>query len=113
VSINQRPVEHMSQDEYGSYVNLWAGETSDQPVLLASNLAHGEHLVEIVAGGDGELAIADFEVDAATPFSWAFLLAYVGLGGGLFVATRSILYSANQRSSVAISRLGPMNDPVS
>jgi hypothetical protein len=103
VSVNGRPVEHLAQDELGSYVNLWSSETSDQPVLLARNLAHGEHVVEVVAAGDGELALSGFEVVASTPFLWAFVLAYAGLGGGMFLVLRSILYSLNQRSSAVIA----------
>lgn len=98
VTVNGQRVERLPEDELGSYVNLWAGETSDQPILLARNLAHGEHVVEIAAGEDGELAIAGFEVVAATPFQWAFLLAYAGLGGGLFMVVRTILYSVNPRN---------------
>lgn len=104
VRVNEEPVEHLSQDELGSYVNLWSGETSDQPVLLARNLAHGEHLVEVIADGDGELAISGFDVVATTPFSWAFVLGYLGLGGGLFLLIRSTLYSINRQSSAAVSR---------
>jgi hypothetical protein len=103
VSVNGLPVEHLAQDELGSYVNLWSGETSDQPVLLARNLAHGEHVVEVVAAGDGELALSGFDIVASTPFLWAFVLGYAGLGGGLFLVLRSILYSLNQRSSAAIT----------
>ncbi len=99
VRVNDEPVDHLSEDELGSYVNLWAGETSDQPVTLARNLAHGEHVIEIIADGDGELAVSGFNVTATTPFSWAFVLGYLGLGGGLFLLTRSMLYAINKQSS--------------
>jgi hypothetical protein len=103
VTVNGAPVDHLSQDEFGSYVNLWSGETSDRPILLARNLAHGEHVVEIIAGSDGELAVAGFEAVATTPFQWAFLLAYAGIAGGLFMAVRSILYSVNKHSGATRS----------
>jgi hypothetical protein len=107
VAVNGEPVDHFSSDDMGSYVGLWAGETTDQPVLLARNLAHGEHTVEIVADGDGELAIAGFDVLATTPFPWAFTLAYIGLGGGLFMLIRSTLYSANRQSRAVIGSRSP------
>jgi hypothetical protein len=98
VTVNGLPVERFQQDDYGSYVGLWAGETSDQPVLLARNLAHGEHIVEIIADGEGELAIAGFDVVASTPFPWAFLLGYIGIGGALFVLIRSVLFASNTQT---------------
>jgi hypothetical protein len=98
VTVNGLPVERFQQDEYGSYVGLWAGETSDQPVLLARNLAHGEHTVEIIADGEGELAIAGFDVVASTPFPWAFLLGYIGIGGAVFLLIRSTLFSSNPQN---------------
>lgn len=104
VRVNEEPVEHLSQDELGSYANLWSGETTDQPVVLARNLAHGEHVIEIIADGEGELAVAGFDVSATTPFPWAFVLAYIGLGGGLLLLTRSLLYSINRQSSAAVSQ---------
>jgi hypothetical protein len=114
VRVNEEPVEHLSQDELGSYVNLWSGDTSDQPVLLARNLAHGEHLVEVIADGDGELAVSGFRVEASTPFSWAFVLAYLGLGSGMFLLMRAMLYALIQRSTVAVSgRSSAVNDRVS
>ncbi|MEX2425645.1 MAG: hypothetical protein WD401_02680 [Thermomicrobiaceae bacterium] len=99
VTVDGEPVEHLFRDDLGSYLSLWAGETSDQPILIASNLAHGAHVVEIAAGEDGELAIAGFEIIAATPFQWAFILGYAGLGGGVFMVVRSMLYSINRRNA--------------
>jgi hypothetical protein len=94
VTVNGQPIDRFEQDEFGSFIGLWAGETSDQPVLLARNLAHGEHTVEIIADGEGELAIAGFEVVASTPFRWAFLLGYIGIGGATFLLIRSVLFTS-------------------
>ena len=103
VAVNGEPVEHMTQDDMGSYVNLWGGQTSDQPILLARDLSHGEHLAEVIADGEGELAISGFEVDASTPFAWAFVLGYAGLAAGLFLILRSILYAIHRQSSAVMS----------
>jgi hypothetical protein len=112
VRVNQQPVEHLNSDELGSFVNLWSSQTSDQPVRLARNLAHGEHLVEIIADGEGELAISGFEVSATTPFPWAFVFAYAGVISGIFVLIRYILYSFNLRSSTIIARRSPVRSRV-
>lgn len=107
VSVNGEPVGHLAQDELGSYVNLWSAQTSDQPILLARNLAHGEHLVEVIADGEGELAISGFRVLASTPFSWAFVLGYAGLGGTAFLLVRGLLFALIQRSNaIMASRSG-------
>lgn len=99
VRVDGEPVSGLNEDEQGTYSDLWAGEASDQPILVASGLAHGEHLVEVTAGGDGEVAISAFDVVAETPFRWAFLLAYTGIGGGLFIVIRQLLTTISQRES--------------
>lgn len=96
VTINNRPAPLLPEDENGTFINLWAVSATDRPVLLASGLAHGEHLVEITASGDGEVAVSGFEVVAQTPFPWAFRLGYAGLIGGLFLIIRQLLGTLSQ-----------------
>lgn len=91
VTIDNRPAPALPEDEIGTFINLWAISASDRPVLLVSGLAHGEHLVEITASGEGEVAISGFDVVAETPFPWAFRLGYAGLIGGLFLLIRALL----------------------
>ncbi len=99
ITVNDQPVDHLLQDDVGTYVNLWSAQTSDQPIRIGQNLAHGEHTVHIVADGDGELALSGFEVDASVPFPWAFILGYSGLGGGIFLLVRALLYGINRQST--------------
>lgn len=99
VTVNNQPVEHLLQDDIGSYVNLWSNQTSDQPIMLAENLAHGEHVVHVVADGEGELALSGFMVESSIPFPWAFSLGYAGLGIGIFVFVRVLLYGINRQSN--------------
>lgn len=110
VTIDEEPVEHLARDDLGSYVSLWTNETSDQPIMLAQNLAHGEHLVEIIADGDGELAVSGFQVRASTPFPWAFVLGYSGLAAGVFLIIRSMLYAVNRQSSAVMANRSPEQD---
>jgi hypothetical protein len=98
VTVNNQRVDHLLQDDIGSYVNLWSSQTSDQPILLGQNLAHGEHVVHIVADGDGELALSGFTVDASIPFPWAFALGYIGLSSGIFLLVRAMFYGINSQS---------------
>ena len=97
VHVNDREVDHLLIDDGGSYVNLWAGQAVDQPIPLASGLAHGEHIVELTVAGDGEVAISGFEVEAATPFTWAFVMMYAGLAGGMFLILRTGLRALSSR----------------
>lgn len=96
VRVDGEPVSGLNEDESGTYSDLWAGEASDQSILVASGLAHGEHVVEVTAGGEGEVAISGFDVVANTPFQWAFLLAYIGIGGGLFMLIRALLATVSR-----------------
>jgi hypothetical protein len=99
VTVNDRPIDHLPRDDEGSYVNLWSSQTSDQPILLARNLAHGEHMVHVVADGDGELALSGFTVETSIPFPWAFALGYAGFGLGIFLLVRVLIYRVNRHSN--------------
>lgn len=99
IRVDGEPVSGLNEDETGTYSDLWAGEASDQSILIASGLAHGEHVVEVTSGGEGEVAISGFEVVSDTPFQWAFLLAYVGIGGGIFMALRDLLGTISMRNA--------------
>jgi hypothetical protein len=99
IRVNDRAVDFLPSDEGRSFIGLWAGQASDQTIHLASGLAHGEHLVEIVAAGDGEVAIAGFEVVSETPFPWAFVLAYLGLGLGMLLITRHVLIALSSSTA--------------
>jgi hypothetical protein len=103
VAIDNQPLDHLPDDEFGSYLSLWAGQASDRSILLASNLAHGEHIVDVVAGGDGELAISGFTVEASTPLPWAFVFAYAGVALGIFALLRSILFTVHRESSAVLA----------
>jgi hypothetical protein len=72
-------------------VDLRASQAADRRVLLATDLAHGEHVLEIISGGEGEVAVSGFVISAQTPFPWVFVLAYFGLLGGLFLVLRALV----------------------
>jgi hypothetical protein len=97
VTINNRPSILLHEDELGSFTDLWATQAADRPIRLATGLAHGEHLVEITAAGDGEVAISGFDVVAQTPFPWAFVLGYAGLTAGIFLVVRRMLYTLSSQ----------------
>jgi hypothetical protein len=101
VTVNNRPATILPMDETGSYTSLWAPQAANRPVRVVTGLAHGEHVVGLRAAGDGEVAIAGFDVVAQTPFPWAFVLGYIGLAGGLFLVLRQLLYTlSRQRASI-------------
>jgi hypothetical protein len=92
VLVNGSPPAHLPLALQGAVVDLRASQAADRRVLLATDLAHGEHVLEIISGGEGELALSGFVISAQTPFPWVFVLAYSGLLAGLFIVTRALVY---------------------
>jgi hypothetical protein len=82
----------LPQGEHGAVLDLGAIRARDQPVHIVSDLAHGEHILEITTTGVGEVALSGFIINAQTPFPWVFVLAYAGLLAGLLLVTRALVY---------------------
>ncbi len=99
VAVDGRPAPGLPADEGGSYVSLRADVGgADEALPLASDLADGDHLLELRAGGvdtgagGGEVALAGLAVGRRQPFAWAaptlFLTGLGGLFAGLLLAGR-------------------------
>jgi hypothetical protein len=83
-------VPDLDRDERGSFVRLRALQAEDASIVVASGLSHREHVITVSPGPQGELAISGVEIEARTPYPWAFWLLYTSIGALLFLALRRI-----------------------
>lgn len=88
--IDGKPVPMLPADEIGSYIGLRDTQASDEPQLIASGLAQQEHVLTLMHGPTGVLAISAFDIHAQTPFPWAFALIYGFIAGALFLTLRAL-----------------------
>lgn len=99
IQVDGAPVPSLTQDDAGrSYINLRDEEAVNETIPIVSGLPHAEHTLEITNGSAGQLAISGIEVDAATPFSWAFALIYIVLVMLLIAIVREVLIVIARRS---------------
>jgi hypothetical protein len=96
VQIDGAPVESLSQDERGSYINLW-DDRADETIRITEGLPHGEPVLTVSNGRSGQLVISGLFGKAATPFSWAFALIYLVLSACLVATIREIAVTAGKR----------------
>ena len=94
VEVDGRPAPQLPTDQSGAYVSLSGARAVAEPVVLVTGLNHGEHVVTIRNGTDGQLAIAAFDVASQTPSPWAFGLAYAFVFLMLFALVRALLSRA-------------------
>lgn len=98
VEIDGAPVATLPHDSAGrSYVNLQDVDAVNETIPIAKGLPHAEHMLKITNGSDGQLAVYGFEIDAATPFSWAFVLIYTVLVVVLIVVVRELVIAIARR----------------
>lgn len=97
ITVDDEPVPGLSRDERGSFVRLFASKAADRAVVIASGLAHGDHVLTITNGDQGQLAMSTITVEAQTPFPWAFALFYAGILLLLVIAVRGVAWDAIRR----------------
>ncbi len=98
IQVDGAPVSSLSKDDTGkSYINLKDEDAVNETIPIVAGLPHAEHVLEITNGSTGQLAISGIEVDAATPFSWAFALIYTVLIVALIAVVREVLIAIARR----------------
>ena len=89
IRVDGAPVSSLSRDDSGrSYINLKDADAINETIPVVSGLAHEEHMLTITNGSAGQLAISGIDIDAATPFPWAFALIYTVLVVVLIMVVR-------------------------
>ncbi|MDI3341058.1 MAG: hypothetical protein QJR03_11065 [Sphaerobacter sp.] len=97
VTVDGKPVPGLPSDERGSFVRLRAEKAADRPIIIATGLAHGEHVMTIANGNQGQLAISAITIKAQTPLPWSFGLFYAGCLLLLGVAIRTLAWEGVRR----------------
>lgn len=97
VQIDGQPVPHLTSDERGTYVSLWASQAEDEAVEVASGLSHDVHELTLTTGPTGQFAISGVEIVSQTPVPWAFALIYTLLALVLFLTVRGLGQRAARR----------------
>lgn len=89
IQVDGAPVPSLSKDDTGrSYINLRDEDAINETIPIVIGLPHKEHMLTITNGSGGQFAISGIDVDAATPFSWAFALIYTVLVVALIIVVR-------------------------
>lgn len=98
IQVDGAPVPSLTQDDTGrSYINLKDEEAVNETIPIIAGLSHAEHMLEITNDSTGRLAIAGIDVEASTPFSWAFTLIYTVLAVVLIAVVREVFIAIARR----------------